>query len=209
MDSGWGLTREEPDEYVLAGRGRRLLAFLINFAVLVLLPLAVALAVDPETFSTTTPSVDAETGALAEQSSDGSLLGIGIMFAWWVVFAIASGILVAKRGQSLGKAAVGIKIVRTDGSRAGFWRIAGLRWFVMALGSGVIAFLGLVDVLMIFRKDRRCLHDLIADTIVVIDGAPERAVRDEVDTATTSGGSNPAADRPPVPFGRPQSPPAW
>jgi uncharacterized RDD family membrane protein YckC len=27
--------------------------------------------------------------------------------------------------------------------------------------------LGLIDLLFLFRRDRRCLHDLIADTIVI------------------------------------------
>ena len=208
MENGWDLTREEPREHVPAGRGRRLLAVLINTAVFLLLPLGVALAVDPETFSTSSTGVDAETGQVAGQASDGSLLGVGIMFAWWLVFAVASGILIAKRGQSVGKAAVGIKIVRTDGSRAGFWRIAGLRWLVMMLGSSLIGLIGLVDVLMIYRSDRRCLHDLIADTIVVMDGVESPAYR-EADSTTTADDSDAAVERPPVPFGRPQSPPAW
>jgi len=117
MDDGWDLRGDESAEHVLAGRGRRLLAVLINTAVLLLLPLGVALAVDPDTFNSGPTVRDEETGRMVEQA--GSLVGVGIMLAWWGVFAIASGILVAKRSQSVGKAAVGIKIVRTDGSHAG------------------------------------------------------------------------------------------
>ncbi len=204
MTDGWDISHTERDEHVLAGRGRRLLAVLINTAVFLLLPLGVALAVDPETFSTSATGADADTA----QASDGSLLGVGIMVAWWAVFAIASGILIAKRSQSVGKAAVGIKIVRTDGSRAGFWRIAGLRWLVMMLGSSAIGLLGLVDVLMIYRSDRRCLHDLIADTIVVMDGVAS-PVGSESENTTTFEAADPATERPAVPFGRPQPPPAW
>jgi uncharacterized RDD family membrane protein YckC len=32
---------------------------------------------------------------------------------------------------------------------------------------GIIPFYGLVDVLFIFREDKRCIHDLIAGTHVV------------------------------------------
>jgi uncharacterized RDD family membrane protein YckC len=201
MDDGWDQTSEEADEHVLAGRGRRLLAVLINTAMFVALPFGLALAIDGETFSTGSSGVDAETGRLAEQGSGSGTLGIGVLVACWLVFGIASGIMVAKNGQSIGKAAVGIRVVRTDGSRAGFWRIAGLRWFVMVLASGLVSLIGLVDTLFIFRRDRRCLHDLIADTMVVMD-APARR-RTAVETQTSGEG------HPSVPFGRPQSPPAW
>jgi uncharacterized RDD family membrane protein YckC len=63
-----------------------------------------------------------------------------------------------------------IKDVRTDGSRASFGRIFGLRYLVntrltMVLRLGGLY--GLVDVLMIFGSAKRCCHDYIADTIVV------------------------------------------
>jgi uncharacterized RDD family membrane protein YckC len=74
------------------------------------------------------------------------------------------------RGQSIGKMLVGIHIVRAqDGSRAGFLKAVLLRWFVFSLIES-IGFIGpaltLGNVLMIFRKDRRCLHDLVAETLV-------------------------------------------
>ena len=77
----------------------------------------------------------------------------------------------ATRGQSIGKLAVGIKIVRTDGSQATAGRIIGLRFLVMAVVSlfGLVgSIISLVDVLLIFRKERNCLHDDIADTRVIV-----------------------------------------
>ncbi len=38
---------------------------------------------------------------------------------------------------------------------------------------GLIPFYSLVDALFIFRSDRRCIHDLIAGTVVVKSGVPE------------------------------------
>jgi uncharacterized RDD family membrane protein YckC len=70
---------------------------------------------------------------------------------------------------SLGKLALSLRVVRTDGTEAELWRIVLLRW----LPTGLIGFipglnlLNLVDVLFIFRGDRRCVHDLIADTVVI------------------------------------------
>lgn len=73
-------------------------------------------------------------------------------------------------GQTIAKRLLKIRIVRSDGSRCGLLRVIFARWLpVTLLGAipvlGYVAFF--VDSLMIFRDDRRCLHDLIADTIVV------------------------------------------
>ncbi len=76
----------------------------------------------------------------------------------------------ATRGQSIGKMALSIRIVEIDGPQATWGRIVGLRVLPMQL-IGWIPILGglisLVDILMIFRANRRCLHDEIARTKVV------------------------------------------
>ena len=73
-------------------------------------------------------------------------------------------------GQTLGKKAVGIRVLRSDTSHCELWRIVLLRFLPLAL-LGAIPKIGvgisLIDALMIFGSERRCLHDLIADTIVV------------------------------------------
>jgi uncharacterized RDD family membrane protein YckC len=80
--------------------------------------------------------------------------------------------LLSRNGQTIGKRAVGTKIVRTDGSKVELSRLIALRWLpVFALRF--IPFLGglagLADALVIFGSDRRCIHDYIADTIVIVD----------------------------------------
>jgi uncharacterized RDD family membrane protein YckC len=72
--------------------------------------------------------------------------------------------------QSVGKIALGLRIVRMDSSRASFARTFGLRTVV--IGAVVFipyvgALFALVDCLFIFGSSRRCLHDCLADTIVV------------------------------------------
>ncbi|MDH5673218.1 MAG: RDD family protein [Myxococcales bacterium] len=78
------------------------------------------------------------------------------------------------RGQSIGKRLMKMKVVRADGSRASTPRIIFARNGVPML-IGVVpilgGFFGLVDSLWIFGNETRCVHDLIADTIVV--EAPE------------------------------------
>ena len=79
--------------------------------------------------------------------------------------------LVSTRGQTIAKRILGLRIVRyTDGSNPGF--VHG--WLLRALVPGIIGILPMVgnvftivNYCFIFRDDRRCLHDLIADTRVV------------------------------------------
>ncbi|EDN69981.1 conserved hypothetical protein, membrane [Beggiatoa sp. PS] len=75
-----------------------------------------------------------------------------------------------QNGQTVGKLMLSIKIVCVDGSRAGLLRILFLRYFPIKLLFGIpaIGFLFyLIDTLLIFQSSRRCLHDLIAGTIVI------------------------------------------
>jgi uncharacterized RDD family membrane protein YckC len=92
----------------------------------------------------------------------GALLILGLI--------VVTAVLVHRNGQTIGKKTLGIKIVRTDGSRATLARIFWLRYLVNTLLS-LIPALGslyvLVDILFIFGKPQRCIHDYIADTIVV------------------------------------------
>jgi uncharacterized RDD family membrane protein YckC len=66
----------------------------------------------------------------------------------------------AATGRTLGKAIVGTRVVRADGSdlRAGR---AALRVLVTPLS---LVLLGIPLLLVVLRADRRALHDLIADT---------------------------------------------
>jgi uncharacterized RDD family membrane protein YckC len=94
-------------------------------------------------------------------------IGVGVSMLMFLILNIP---LLYKYGQTIGKRIMGIHISRTDGSRAGLARILFLRYFLMGLVNA-IPFLGvatsLLDPLLIFQKSRRCLHDLIADTVVV------------------------------------------
>lgn len=79
--------------------------------------------------------------------------------------------LVTTTGQTLGKRWVGIRIVKVDGSPLTFVSGVVLRTWVFGLLSaipGIGALLGLADVLAIFGGERRCLHDLLAGTAVIV-----------------------------------------
>ena len=83
---------------------------------------------------------------------------------------IANLVLLHQSGQTIGKKILGTQIVRSDGSRASLGRIILLRILPIRF-LGAIPYLGalvvLIDALMIFGKEVRCLHDQIADTIVI------------------------------------------
>lgn len=96
-----------------------------------------------------------------------ALVGFGLGFASVVIL---QSYLLATRGQSLAKIILKMRILRPDGSRVSAGRIIGLRYFVPGLINGIPMvgwIFSLVNPLMIFRSSRRCLHDDIADTIVV------------------------------------------
>jgi len=84
----------------------------------------------------------------------------------------------ATRGQSIGKMALGIRIVHIDGEQATWGRIVGLRILPMQLLTWIPyigGLISLVDILFIFRASRRCLHDEIARTKVIrCQPEPER-----------------------------------
>jgi len=91
----------------------------------------------------------------------------------WLAIPVINCILLYQNGQTIGKRLLSIKIVRTDGSRAGLLRIIFLRFLPIVILSNIGSKLWwhgsvfLFDNLLIFQKSRCCLHDLIAGTIVI------------------------------------------
>ena len=105
-----------------------------------------------------------------------------ISLGGFALFTAMQGSLLATRGQTIGKWLVGTRIVRADNDEVPtLARTLGLRYGTLALGLpatllplvlvGAIPYplivFGLIDIALIFRRDRRCLHDLIARTKVV------------------------------------------
>ncbi len=86
-----------------------------------------------------------------------------------VLFVIALGwnlVLMARDGQSIAKRMFCIRVVRSDGSRISLARY----FFLRALPAQVFAqipLLGFLDPLAIFRESRKCIHDELADSVVV------------------------------------------
>jgi uncharacterized RDD family membrane protein YckC len=84
---------------------------------------------------------------------------ISLLFGW-VYFAVCHS---SVWQASLGKKAVGLKVVDEDGNRISFGRATG-RYFSMLL-SGLI--LGIGYLMIVWSKRNQALHDIIAGTLVV------------------------------------------
>jgi uncharacterized RDD family membrane protein YckC len=142
---------------VLADRGSRLGAAILDsviFMLMVYIPFVI-------------PVVVSAAGGLAGPDDPAALstagaIGLIGLVAWcWLTFRY-----MIRNGQSIAKKMVGIKIVRSDGSPASLGRIIFLRNVVNWLISLIPAY-GFIDSLFIFAESRQCLHDKLADTIVV------------------------------------------
>ena len=157
-----GTVRDMPAEGLeLAGRGARLLAAILDSIIAGLMIYVPALI------------VAAATGGLEqldrpESEVDFAALGVPIFVGimGFVAWAWITLLLVARYGQTMAKRLLEIKVVRSDGSKASLGRIFWLRNVVNGL-LGVIPLYSLIDPLFIFGERRQCIHDLIADTIVV------------------------------------------
>lgn len=96
-----------------------------------------------------------------------------VLFAAALVALLLTQIyLLWKRGQTLGKIAMGIRIVLLETKEnGGFVTNVLLRTFLNSVITSIPIvgpLYGLGDALFIFRQDRRCVHDLIAKTCVVV-----------------------------------------
>jgi uncharacterized RDD family membrane protein YckC len=157
-----------PDDDIKASRGARLGAAIID-------GLLIGGAMIPAYFHAIPalmragPDVQRNSTAIwAMVAGTGGWFYLGVL--WGVGVLIINGILAYQNGQTIGKKLLGIKDVRTDGSRASFARIFWLRNVISICISFIPlvgGFYGLVDSLFIFGSAKRCVHDYIADTVVV------------------------------------------
>lgn len=156
------------DQLPLAGRFRRLLATLIDMILVPSLSLVLVAA-----------------AGVMEDAED--YQNVGLMILWIFLLAVVSylvlnGYTLWRRGQTLGKLALGVAIVPAQVGSSGaaekqgydpapLWKLICIRaLFFPLLFVAVVpwyALLPLIDQLFIFGKQRRCLHDLVAGTVVV------------------------------------------
>jgi uncharacterized RDD family membrane protein YckC len=163
-DAQVGFQPQEPwEESPLAGRGTRFGAALVDglISLAIMLPLQIQFGM-LDHFPKIKPPTVAETAAWAAGG-----------FALW---AAIHGYFLATRGQTVGKRLFNIQMVNvSDGRPAPIAKLVFARYLPTSLVAQIPVvggILNLVGILLIFRDDRRCLHDLIAGTKVVEYRAP-------------------------------------
>ena len=90
------------------------------------------------------------------------LIAIIAFVGVWLYEALMTS---SERGATLGKRALGLRVVKSDGTRLSFGRATG-RFFAKAFITGLIPF-GIGYMMAGFTDRKRALHDMIADTLVV------------------------------------------
>lgn len=100
----------------------------------------------------------------------GDFTPVAYMYASAAPILVVNLYLLWRSGQTIGKKLLGIRITRKDGSDASLTRIFLLRMVAPSVLGAIPMlgiFFGLANVLFIFGSARRCIHDYMADTIVV------------------------------------------
>ena len=150
----------EPQSHApqLASRGDRLLAVIVDLlvALAVLIPVGIYNGYFSAAYQGRTPPL---------------AVYLETFVVCWVWFFLVNGYLLKRSGQTVGKRFLDIRICdyRTPAVPP-FWRLL-LRFGVSSIVPGLLGLIGSLfssaDVLFIFRKNRRCIHDLLASTRVV------------------------------------------
>lgn len=110
----------------------------------------------------------------AGRSGGFGLMPLGTTVMWavigFVLFVLIQGYPLQMTGQTWGKKLLSLKIVDLQGDKPALANLL-LKRYLPTHVIGQVPCVGLiyilVDSLMIFRADQRCLHDLIAGTRVV------------------------------------------
>ena len=145
-------------QLVLAERSSRLGAAIVDgliFSAMVYIPLFAGTFIGA-----------ASAGADGEGGGAAAAIGLGLALVGFIIWTWMTLKQMGETGQSLAKKYFNIKVVLSDGSPAALSTLI-LKRNVLTWLLGIIPGYGLVEVLFIFGEKRQCLHDRMADTIVV------------------------------------------
>lgn len=100
-----------------------------------------------------------------------SIVGVFVSLAVLLGVIVYQAVSLSSTGQTVGKRVMRLRVVNIYGnSNPGFIKAVLMRWWLPSLVY-LIPYLGwafwLADGLFVLKKDRRCLHDLMAGTMVV------------------------------------------
>ena len=148
---------------VLAGRGMRFVAVLLDGLLMSLIAYPLFFLFGGRLFLHPDPALMQDPFAMMRSM-------FAAMVPSYLVIILIQAWCLHAYGGTLAKKILGMRIVRSDGARATAVRLIFGRGAAAILPT-MIPFLGffwmLIDSLLIFRDSRQCLHDQIADTLVV------------------------------------------
>jgi uncharacterized RDD family membrane protein YckC len=163
----------------LAERGPRLLARFIDWALEFAIAIPGGAILGGEFMKLAMAVMQGRQPDFEELDIKRLILGGSVLAGAWLILLIVQVWMLTTRGQSIGKRIVGLRIVKLDGSAPGIVHAWLMREFLMSVFGFVLSFLPIIgplmlrpalhitDWCMIFRDDRRCVHDLLAGTKVV------------------------------------------
>ncbi len=139
-------------KYKLASRGDRIVARLLDSALVVMLCVIIYFP----NYLYLNISEDVETGVAV------------IATAVVIFFYVYQIYLLTTTGQTVGKRLVKIRVVKNDTETvAGFTKNVLIRELLSDVIDVVIPIYGLANIAFLFGKEKRCLHDRLAGTKVV------------------------------------------
>ena len=170
------------DEIQLASRGSRLGAWLLDMIIFFIIFYFVAIAIFLFVLGTQGSGIDISSSELNEflNPSDYSFTSINLLDGFLYLqilvsigmYTLINGYLLYKRGQSVGKMMLNISIRDKDSMEVPpLPRILLKRYLIIdavqLINFVLYLIVALLDILSIFRQDKRMIHDLIANTVVV------------------------------------------
>jgi len=173
--AGYGMeaTQGEGKVLRLASVGKRFLGWLIDTLVplLFVVPAMIPMIIAFVNLANKSAAAGGEPVEMDPASASMLFAGMAIIILGGLALFILQIVLLVTRSQTVGKYFVKTQVVDFEtGAPAGFLSCGVLRVFVNGLIAGlpcigVIYFIA--DSFYVLREDRRCIHDLIANTTVI------------------------------------------
>ncbi|MXY09369.1 MAG: RDD family protein [Acidimicrobiaceae bacterium] len=172
VQSGW-LVLDTGDIVELASRRQRVAARVIDWLIIWALMVAIAVGLataaraSEDSESSDADAAQDETVTDAEVAALVGTLSVSI----WLISLVYETVAIATKGQTLGKLAARIKVVRTDNGRVPGWKKSTGRCLAFGVwaaipGLNVIVLL-VIHVSMLLSKRRQGLHDKASGTVVI------------------------------------------
>jgi uncharacterized RDD family membrane protein YckC len=194
--------------------GRRVLAFVIDWAIVFVLAVIAVVALAEHVTDVPTSFCDGrviESDEICLQTNDEAFVATGgdakVIVALPLLTWVVNGVFIeALAGGTIGKLILGLRVVRADGNHAGFGRVLGrFAMFLIATALCAFFFLGYIVELIVsgVTKPHRTVGDRTAGTFVV----------GKADVGRRPQGPSPWAQPGPVtmqtPWGAPPGSPGW